>query len=209
MPARRNAGSARPPITIGNGVWTGSGPNTKSSIVWKRPRNGSVAPDHRCRHSRIVSSRYAPRTWKRSADGQVGEFGLVPADPDAGDDPAAAQRIERRELLGEDDRVALRDDDDARPEPDPRMARPDPGERQDRFVDAAVLAGIRMGDEDVIGRPDGGPAEPLGDARGGLDPVGRRTVREVRETQAEVHAADGTSRVAARVGQVAGPRGQP
>ena len=132
-------------------------------------------------------------------DGQVGELGLVPADPDAGDDPAAAQRVERRELLGEDDRVALRDDDDARPEPDPRMARADPGERQDRFVDAAVLAGVRVRDEDVIGRPDRRPAEPLGDVGGGLDALGRRTVGEVRETQAEIHAADGTSGVAARV----------
>ena len=39
---------------------------------------------------------------------EVGELGPVPADADAGADPAAAQRIERRELLGEDDRVALR-----------------------------------------------------------------------------------------------------
>src|SRR6185369_8252625 len=47
VPALRSAGSARPPMTIGNGAWTGRGPNTKSSIVWKRPSNGSVAPDQR------------------------------------------------------------------------------------------------------------------------------------------------------------------
>ena len=132
-------------------------------------------------------------------DSQVRELALVPADADPGDDAAAAQRIERRELLGENHRVALRDDDHARPEADPRVSRTDPGEGQDRVVDMAVLAGIVVRDEDVVGRPDRRPAESLRDARGGLDALRRCTIGEVGETQAEVHGGDGTSPVPPRV----------
>ena len=145
-PARRSAASARPPTTIGSAApCSGSGPKTKSSIWWKRPANGSLEPDQRCRHRRIVSSRYAPRTWNRSAHAEVRELPFVPADAETGDHPATAQRVERRELLGQQDRVPLRDDDDAGPEPKARMPRADPRERQDRLVDAAVLGLPRRG----------------------------------------------------------------
>ena len=107
--------------------------------------------------------------------------------------------FERRELLGEDHRVALRDDDHARPEADTRVSCTDPGEGQDRVVDMAVLAGIVMRDEDVVGRPDRRPTEPLRDARGGLDALRRCAIGEVGETQAEVHRGDGTSPPAPRV----------
>ena len=169
--------------------WTGSGPNVKSSIVWNRPWNGSVAPDHRWRHSRIVSSRYAPRTWKRSRHRQVRELGRVPADADPGRDPPAAQRVERGQLLGEEHRVALRDDDHARAEADAR----DAGRRPRRGSGSPRRRGrtrprVGVGHEDVVGRPDRRPAEIARRRSAAASmSLGRRAVGEVGEAQAEVH----------------------
>ena len=56
------------------------------------PRTARVEPDHRCRHSRMVSSRYAPRTWNRSAIPRLANSDLAPAHPDAGDQAPAGQR---------------------------------------------------------------------------------------------------------------------
>ena len=95
---------------------------------------------------------------------QVPELGRVPADADPGRDPAATQRVERGQLLGEQDRVPLRDHDHARAEADAGMPAGEPGQGQDRLVDAPVLGLGGVGHDDVIGRPDRRPAEPLGDA---------------------------------------------
>ncbi len=119
---------------------------------------------------------------------EVLELGLVPADADARGHPPPAQRIERRELLGQEHGVALRDDDDAGPQAHPRVARTDPGEGQDRLVDPAVVRRGILRNEDVVGRPDGGHPELFGDLGRGVDPLGRGTRREVRQAEAVVHA---------------------
>ena len=49
-------------------------------------------------------------------------FRLVPADTSTEDDPVVGQELERRELLGEDHRVAQRHDEDRCTEPDPLVA---------------------------------------------------------------------------------------
>ena len=106
-------------------------------------------------------------------------------------DPAAGQRVERRELLGEDDRVPLGHDDHARPEPERRVAGGDPGEGLDRVVVDPVVGGrLDVVDEDVVGRPDRVPAEPLGDGRGGLDGLGRGKVGEVGQGRFRSASAD-------------------
>src|SRR4029453_9165155 len=90
------------------------------------------------------------------------EFLLVPADPHADREPPARERVERGELLREDHRIALRDDEDARPEPQTGMSRPDPGERLDRVEIRPVVGGIIAAiDEDVIRRPNRFEAEPV------------------------------------------------
>jgi hypothetical protein len=192
VPVAEGAGSperrlARPPITIGNGAWTGSGPEhevvdrVEATLEWLgRPR-----PEVTPQADRLVE--VCATDMEAVGDSQVRELALVPADADPGDHPTAAQGIERRELLGENHRVALRDDDDARPEADTRVSCTDPGEGQDRVVDMTVLAGIVVRDEDVVGRPDRRPTESLRGARGGLDAVRGCTVGEVGEAQAEFH----------------------
>ncbi len=119
---------------------------------------------------------------------EVAELLLVPADADAGEDPAVGQRVERRELLGEDDRIPLGDDDHAGPEPQPRVARADPGERLDRVVvDPIVGRTCAVVDEHVVRRPDGFPAQPVGDIRGGLDRLAAGKVGEVRQADPVSH----------------------
>ena len=103
---------------------------------------------------------------------EVRELRLIPAQPHARRDPATAEGIERRELLGQDDRIPLRDHDDAGPEADPLVPGADPGEGEDGLVDPAVVSGRRLGHENVVGRPDRREAEGLGDAGRGVDRVG-------------------------------------
>ena len=108
---------------------------------------------------------------ERAPDGEalghreIGELALAPADADPRDRPPARQRVERRDLLGKDNGVPLGHDDHRRPELDRRVPRPDPRERLEnvevRPVVRRVLARV---DEDVVGRPDRVPAEPLGGA---------------------------------------------
>ena len=123
---------------------------------------------------------------------QVGELGPVPADADAGDDPAAGQGVERRQLLGQDDGSALGHDDDARAEPDPGMPRADVGEGEDRLEDPAVFVGRVAIDQDVVGRPDGRPADPVGDLRRRLDPLRAGAGMHRRQHESVVHGADGS-----------------
>ena len=96
---------------------------------------------------------------------------------------AAAEAVERRELLGEDRGVAVGDDDHARAEADAVVLRADPGQAQDRLVDAAVVVRVLLGDEQVVGGPDRRPAESLGNVRGRLHPLARGAITEVRETE--------------------------
>ena len=77
-------------------------------------------------------------------DAEVRVLDLVPADADAGDDPTPRQHVERGELLGQHDRLPLRHDDDARPEPDLRRPPRHVGERQDRIEDPPVVIARRV-----------------------------------------------------------------
>ena len=131
---------------------------------------------------------------------EIGEFGAVPADADPGDDPAATQRVERGELLGQHDRVALRHDDDARSEADAGVAGGDPGQAHDRFEDVAVVVGIGSGDQHVVGRPDGRPAEALGDVGAGVDALAAGTGTEVGQAQSVIHDRDGSGSSIRRTG---------
>ena len=72
----------------------------------------------------------------------------------------------------------------------PVVPGPEPGKTQDRLVDAAVLVGILLRDEQVVRGPDGGPTESFGNLGGGLHAFSRSAVTEIGETQPVVHAAD-------------------
>ena len=85
-----------------------------------------LAPDRPHRGQVFVGHR-APRL-ERNAERP--ELGLEVSDAHAENQAAAGEDVERRELLGQDQRVALRDDDDARREPNRRRARRGPGERE-------------------------------------------------------------------------------
>ena len=173
LPARTSAASARPPIED----------RQRRALRRQWPEHEVVdrmePPDERLGRTRPEVSPERDRFVEiRATDVEsiglveIREFPPVPADADPGDEPAAAQRIERRELLGEDDRIPLRDDDDARPEPQPRVPCGDPGEREDRVVVGPIVGGVTAAvDEDVIGRPHGLPAESFGDVGGGFDRV--------------------------------------
>ena len=69
-----------------------------------------------------------------------GELFREPADSDAEDRAAAREHVERRELLRDVDRVALRQDHDARGEPHALADRGGVGERDDRIGDRRLLA---------------------------------------------------------------------
>ena len=66
-----------------------------------------------------MSSISSVRFRVRLLDADRGVLGLVPADAGADDHPVLGQELERRQLLGEDHRVAQRHDQDRGPEPDP------------------------------------------------------------------------------------------
>ncbi len=72
---------------------------------------------------------------------EVGELLLVPTRPDARDQPTAAQRVDRGQFLRQYDRIALRDDDHARPELELRETGADPGQDLDRVVVRPVVVG--------------------------------------------------------------------
>jgi hypothetical protein len=73
------------------------------------------------------------------------------------------------------------------PEAGSWVLRADPREGQDRVVDPAVVLTGVVGDEHVIGGPDGRPAEPLGDLGRGLDALGRGTVGKLGRRKSVVH----------------------
>jgi hypothetical protein len=68
------------------------------------------------------------------------------------------------------------------------MARADPGQGLDRVVvDPVALGRLAVVDEHVVSRPDGIPAETLGDGRRRLDCLGRGDVREVGKGNSVAH----------------------
>ncbi len=73
----------------------------------------------------------------------LSHLGLVPAVADAEDEAAAGQVVERRHLLGEDDRVALSHKADARAEADRRRGARRLGQRAERLEQTRSPWGCR------------------------------------------------------------------
>ena len=119
---------------------------------------------------------------------EVGELDAIPADPDPGNDATPRQRVERRQLLGQHDGLALGNDDHARPQPQPGMPGTDVSEGEDGLEGPAVLGLGGVLDEDVVGRPHGRPADPLGNLGGRLDPLGAGAGVDGRQNEPVVHA---------------------
>ena len=117
----------------------------------------------------------------------VRELLRAPADAEPGDQAAAGQGVERRELLREDDRVAHRDDDHAGPEANLAGAPGRPGEGRDGLVDPAVVLLGGVVDEEVVGRPDVGEAVRLRELDRRDHALEVRVVAERREHQSVVH----------------------
>jgi hypothetical protein len=120
-------------------------------------------------------------------DADVRELGSIPADAEAGDEATIGERIERGQLLREDDRVAHRDDDHAGPEANRAGAPGDPRQRGDGLVDPAVVLRAGVVDEDVVRRPHVGEAVLLRERYGGDHAVAIRVVAEGGEYEPVVH----------------------
>ena len=97
---------------------------------------GSIAPQRTQRGDVVVGARRSP--LERHADG--GELLGEPTDAHAEDHSPAGEVVERRQLLGEDHRVALRQDEDAGGEANALGRRGDVGEPDQRVGDRRVLA---------------------------------------------------------------------
>jgi hypothetical protein len=152
-------------------------------------RLGRTRPEVAPQRDRLVEVRAAH--VEPFVHAEVAVLVVVPAAADPRHDAPSTQRVERGELLGEDDRVALRDDDHARAEPHLVVSGADPGEAEDRLVDAPVLALVARRHRDVVGRPDRRPAEPLGDLGAGLHALTRGAGAEVGKGQPVVHRPNG------------------
>ena len=96
-------------------------------------------------------------------------LGVVPADACAQDDPVVAEELEGRELLGEDDRVAQRHDQDRRAEPD--ALRRAGGDRERRQGFEPVDRVEPLADQQVIGDEQRVEPELLHGAGELLDPA--------------------------------------
>jgi hypothetical protein len=127
---------------------------------------------------------------ERHADGA--HFRLEVAGTDAEDQPSLRQHVEARDLLGEYERVALRQDDDAGPEAQLRGAGRDEGQVDERVEDrVAWLHGRRRhpraGQHHVLAGPHRVVAESLrllGERKGGIGRVNRHAVES---EDAELH----------------------
>jgi hypothetical protein len=93
-----------------------------------------LTPDRAHRGQVLVGHRAPRLEWNPERP----ELGLEVSDAHAEDQAAAREDVERRELLGQDQRVALGQDDDAGAEPDPGGVRGEEGERHDRVGDAVL-----------------------------------------------------------------------
>ena len=102
------------------------------------------------------------------ADGLV--LGLVPADAGAEDHPVVGQELERRQLLGQEHRVAQRHDQDRGAEPDPLGHAGGHGEREHRLEPVHRVE--PLADEQVIGDEQRVEAEVLDRPRERLDAAG-------------------------------------
>src|SRR5919198_143776 len=112
---------------------------------------------------------------------------LVPADADPEVEAAAAQLLQRGDLLRQVHRVVQRHEHDRGAEADPLRAAGDPAERDERVVDAAVRVDAFGSDDDVLGRPDGVVLELLRQLGGATDRVGSCVASVVRQDHTEVH----------------------
>ena len=96
---------------------------------------------------------------RRAATAHVGAearvLGLGPAEPEAEDQPAVAEQLDRRRVLGQAQRVMHRREDDARADLDPRRR------LRERGADDEERGHVAVVDEVVLGRPDGREAESL------------------------------------------------
>lgn len=133
-------------------------------------------------------------------DAERAEFLGKPADADAEDQAAAGEAVECRRLLGEHQRVALRQDDHARRQAKRRRVRGDPGEPDERIGDRRALAaghpprwvvgiaGLVAGrHDDVLDRPQRFEAGALRRTREGRRDLRLREWTDVRERDAELH----------------------
>jgi hypothetical protein len=124
-------------------------------------------------HGGQVLVRACPAALHRDAD--RGHLGLEVGDPDAEDQPPAGEDVEAGDLLGQHQRVALRQDDHAGAEQDALGVRGDVRERHER-VEHRLLGlhrrriGTRARQHHVLAGPEGVVAEPLGQ----LGHLGRR-----------------------------------
>ena len=146
--------------------------------------NGS--PVHACGRIRRISSMAAPR--RRGVGAEPLELHLRPPEPEAQQQPAVAEQLDRRRILRQAERVVHRREDDARAELDPR------GCLGERRADDEQRGHVPVIDEVVLGRPDGREAEPLrldGEAHRlvvGARPVGlARSKLCAEESEAESH----------------------
>ena len=119
---------------------------------------------------------------------EPGELDLRPAEPEAEDQPAVAEQLDRRRVLRQAERVVHRREDDAGAELDPRRR------LRERRADDEERGHVPVVDEVVLGRPDGREAEPLrldGQADRlvvGARPVGlARPELRAEESEAESH----------------------
>ena len=116
-PARLAAASECPPITIGTAFLTGLGLELTSSQFTNWPLKLTPSSAHSLRITAMYSSVRGAALLERHADRL--ELLLEPADADAELDAAAAHVVERRHLLGQHERIAQRQDDDAGHEAQP------------------------------------------------------------------------------------------
>ena len=98
------------------------------------------------------------------------------------------ERVQAGELLGQDDRIALGDDDHTGAQAQGRMTAGDVGEADDGLEDGAVLGLGRMRDEHVIGDPPGIEARGLGGPSCAGQPLDRELGTVVWKDQPEVGA---------------------
>ena len=183
--ARRMAGSAPPPIEHRD----------------RRRRRGPDGERREVEDGALVAERLAaPRLREdpqdlvhgHTATARVGtearELHSGPPEPEAEDQPAVAEKLDRRRILGQAERVVQRREDDACAELDPRRRL---GERS---ADDEERGHVAVIDEVVLGRPDGSEAEPLRLDRQphrlvvGTRPVGlARSELCAEESEAESH----------------------
>jgi integrase family protein with SAM-like domain len=114
------------------------------------------------------------------------ELALQPARGDGGHDPAAGEKIERRQLLEDDERVPLRNDERGDTELQPARPAGEEPERHERLGDQPVDGRLFGRHEQVVGHPAGVEPRLLGSHRRGGHAFGLERFAIVREDQTEV-----------------------